>query len=68
MKKFNFFGTCRAQKHGIWTLDSEDAQFHCAVCRERPLSLVESDGRIFTMLSKFCPSCGAKMNGGKENA
>lgn len=54
----------RRKKHGIWTGNAENAPSHCSVCLERPLSIVESDGSIFTVLSKFCPSCGAEMDRG----
>ena len=53
-------------KHGEWFLlnDCANAGVYCSVChkkvyREQYANVKEK--------SKFCPNCGAKMDGGKEN-
>lgn len=53
-------------KHGRWVLldDCANAGVYCSVChkkvyREQHANVKEK--------SKFCPNCGAKMDGGKEN-
>lgn len=46
-------------RHGRWTKDGCDCKYFyykCSVCGE------DNDGR-----TKFCPNCGAKMDGGAEN-
>lgn len=57
-------------KHGEWATDEEDIKWgnalkrkHCSVCQKRPL--FDKEEREF-VLTKFCPNCGAKMDGGKK--
>ena len=53
-------------RHGTWLLEREpDGKpycFHCSVC--------DSDFHHIGIktASDFCPNCGAKMDGGEENA
>ena len=57
-------------KHGYWATDEEDIKWgnalkrkHCSVCQKRPL--FDKGEREF-VLTKFCPKCGAKMDGGAK--
>ena len=50
-------------KHGWWQ-NSEDAKcYQCSVCGKYRNQEYGLDGPIF---DKFCPNCGAKMDGGQD--
>lgn len=52
-------------KEGEWIL--ENYWWHCSVCGENPtrgMGYVQGKNELF----KVCPNCGAKMDGGKDNA
>ena len=46
-------------KHGEWVADPPLEPWHCSVCGFRA-------GDSMFGLSKFCPNCGAKMDGGEN--
>ena len=52
--------------HGRWVLHQEDGYewYECSSCRAQPLN----DNAERPVLSDYCPDCGAKMDGGNENA
>ena len=52
--------------HGRWVLRQDDGyEWHeCSSCRAQPLN----DNVERPVLSDYCPNCGAKMDGGNENA
>ena len=59
-------------RHGRWATDEEDIKWgnslkrkHCTNCGKRPH--FDKEKREF-MLTDYCPHCGAKMDGGAENA
>ena len=54
-------------KYGEWATNEEDIKWgnalkrkHCSVCQKRPL--FDKEKKEF-ILTKFCPNCGAKMDG-----
>lgn len=50
-------------KHGIWTLnvDNYDCEYiTCSCCNE---DFYPSDGYAFDEILKYCPNCGARMDG-----
>lgn len=56
-------------KHGEWEVCSDEyeicaSEFVCSNCKENFCSSELTDEQFFEML-KFCPHCGAKMDGGK---
>ena len=56
-------------KHGEWEVCSDEyeicaSEFVCSNCKESFCSSELTDEQFFEML-KFCPNCGAKMDGGK---
>lgn len=57
-------------KHGKW-IESEDDYYgfyiiKCSLCREEWCFEVEDD--VKSMNYNYCPNCGAKMDGGNNNA
>jgi hypothetical protein len=57
--------------HGRWISWEESGNFvpspdrhECSVCHDAAQVLVNG----FELLSDYCPSCGAKMDGGADNA
>ena len=52
--------------HGRWVLRQDDGYewYECSSCRAQPLN----DNVERPVLSDYCPNCGAKMDGGNENA
>ena len=57
-------------RHGRWATDEEDIRWgtslkrkHCTNCGKRPH--FDKEKREF-VLTNYCPHCGAKMDGGKE--
>lgn len=53
-------------KHGHWVLldDCANAGVYCSVCHKK---VYKEQYANVKEKSKFCPNCGAKMDGGKEN-
>ena len=49
--------------HGEW-LDNDD-RCYCNRCFEFSCTVTDDTGTIHNDLTKFCPNCGAKMDGGK---
>lgn len=47
-------------KHGEWVADPPLEPWHCSVCGFRA-------GDSMFGLSKYCPNCGAEMDGGKND-
>lgn len=47
-------------RHGHWLLDSSGAEF-CSECGEYPFD--DGEYHISGWLSKYCPNCGARMDG-----
>lgn len=52
-------------KHGRWFLldDCSNAGVYCSVCRKKVYREKYANQKL---LSKYCPSCGAKMDGGNN--
>jgi hypothetical protein len=51
-------------RHGIWTSIADGDMAECSECGE--CYDTETEGVIeFSKFYRFCPSCGAKMDGGK---
>lgn len=54
-------------KHGKWYRHDKkthgDTCYHCSVCEKMALT----DCGMVWELTPYCPFCGAKMDGGKEN-
>ena len=56
-------------RHGRWFI-GDDWALHCSECSKTPISRIIVHGiQIFDMtpvkeMMKYCPNCGAKMNGG----
>ena len=46
-------------EHGEWLICSDGYYPYCSKCKNEP------QGRVMT---DYCPNCGAKMDGGDENA
>ena len=59
----------KKRKHGEWVKGSYEFDYKCTVCGgEAPL---KDDGKgygwhISSHRTKYCPHCGAKMDGGKK--
>lgn len=51
-------------KHGYWTLARSGRKVVCSCC-EKP-ALFEKKTYHTLLCSEYCPYCGAKMDGGKE--
>lgn len=51
--------------HGEW-IDNDD-RCYCNRCFEFSCTVTDDTGTIHNDLTKFCPNCGAKMDGGKAN-
>ena len=51
--------------HARWVKD-EDGEWSCTNCREA-VAICDS-GRERTYRKPYCPNCGAKMDGGDDNA
>ena len=55
-------------KHGEWEVCSDEYEicaneFVCSICKESFVSSELTDEEFFKMM-KYCPECGAKMDGG----
>lgn len=50
-------------RHGHWLLDSSGAEF-CSECGEYPFD--DGEYHISGWSSKYCPNCGAKMDGEEQ--
>ena len=52
-------------RHGYWYLLDEcaNAGVYCSVCHKK---VYKKDYANVKLKSKFCPNCGAKMDGGKK--
>lgn len=51
--------------HGEWL--ENDGRCYCNRCFEFSCTVTDDTGIIHNDLTKFCPNCGAKMDGGKAN-
>lgn len=51
--------------HGEWL--ENDGRCYCNRCFEFSCTVMDDTGTIYNDLTKFCPNCGAKMDGGKES-
>lgn len=51
--------------HGEWL--ENDGRCYCNRCFEFSCTVMDDTGTIYNDLTKFCPNCGAKMDGGKAN-
>ena len=49
--------------HGEWL--ENDGRCYCNRCFEFSCTVTDDTGIIHNDLTKFCPNCGAKMDGGK---
>ena len=47
-------------KHGEWKINSDGYYPYCSVCGTAADQLIKH-------LTKYCPECGARMDGGAEN-
>lgn len=54
-------------KHGIWTLARSGRKVVCSCC-ETPAPFKKKETYHALWSSEYCPHCGAKMDGGKNNA
>lgn len=52
--------------HGEW-LDNDD-RCYCNRCFEFSCTVTDDTGTIYNDLTKFCPNCGAKMDGGRKES
>lgn len=50
--------------HGEWL--ENDGRCYCNRCFEFSCTVTDDTGTIHNDLTKFCPNCGAKMDGGKR--
>lgn len=53
--------------HGRWIIQEDwmDTYYTCSACKE---DFVTADGTPSDNLWNYCPNCGAKMDGGGNNA
>ncbi len=52
--------------HGKWVVVHDEVfadSYFCSVCRDEPIVDLYAE----YCLSNYCPNCGAKMDGGKED-
>ena len=59
----------KKEKHGHWEVCSDEheicaSEFVCSVCKESFVTSEMTDEQFYQMM-KYCPECGAKMDGGK---
>ena len=69
-KAFEELISAQKQKHGKWELHSDEneicaSEFVCSNCKESFCTSELTDEEFFQMM-KYCPNCGAKMDGGAE--
>ena len=51
-------------KHGRWVYDENNMEYSCSECLHEAHVTVN---RVYTyLLTDYCPNCGAKMQGGKD--
>lgn len=51
-------------KHGMWEKTNMDGFLRCSACRDCYIDEDWLDGKKWN----YCPECGAKMNGGDDDA
>lgn len=52
--------------HGEWL--ENDGRCYCNRCFEFSCTVTDDTGIIHNDLTKFCPNCGAKMDGGRKES
>ena len=52
--------------HGKWL--ENDGRCYCNRCFEFSCTVMDDTGTIYNDLTKFCPNCGAKMDGGRKES
>ena len=57
-------------KHGEWEMCADEyeicaSEFVCSACKESFVSSEMTDEQFLEMM-KYCPNCGARMDGGEE--
>ena len=52
--------------HGEWL--ENDGRCYCNRCFEFSCTVMDDTGTIYNDLTKFCPNCGAKMDGGRKES
>lgn len=52
-------------RHGRWTWDGgEDMHYYCSLCHHNAYG---NTGEVLDGEYKYCPSCGARMDGGQDD-
>lgn len=59
-------GEYQPVKHGRWIKSTPSFTKRCSVCHNAPIAEWDECGGKYA-LADYCPNCGAKMDGGKDD-